>query len=72
MREPTGPHDLVRRGQLQHLFHNTGLTFGAEKREDLAKVEEDVGIYGGKVPSFPSVWVTRMEEDDLGVGISLD
>ena len=68
----TGPHDLVRRTKLQHLFDDRSLTFRAQERENFAEVEEDVGIHRGEVPSFTRVRVTGVQEHDLGFGVRFD
>ena len=72
MREPTGPHDLVSRAQLQHLLDDRYLALCAQEREDFTKVEEDVGIYGSEVPGFARIRVAGVKEDDLGLWIRLD
>ena len=72
MREPTRPHDLVRRGELEDLPEDLALPVRAQERKDLAKVEEHVLVHGREVAGLLRERVARVQEDDLRVRVCLD
>jgi len=60
----TGPHDLVRRCQLQHLPHHCFLSTARHRRKHFADIEIHVLVHRGKVSRLTHIRIASVQQHE--------